>query len=410
MAAKKANVVRKQEFLAEYTITFPFIKKKDEYTAHCTICNANFSVAHSGVFDIKTHIKGGRHTQHAAGLKTQSTLTNFVAKDLSLITIKGECLMVSYLIEHDCALLASNHLSDLIKNIVQMFGLKQSFSCKRTKSTYITKTMAQDCKEQLVSCLKVKDFPYFSISTDGSNDQGFKKQLYPILCRYFNIDLKKVVTEVLSIPNMDMDSTGKNIFSLLNDSLKENKLDWGQCICFCRDNANVMLGAKAGVAAFVSQKQPNIFINGCTCHLAAIAAKAAAKMLPIHLEDVLLDIMYYMKGSSKRSRELRDIQESFALPPKMLLAYCATRWLSMGQCIPRLLELWPALEAFFSGHVKKGKKLKGGADKQPGEPVTKKVCIFFLPVILLFLITSLKKKVQTHELQSKTMLVLSSSK
>ena len=120
----------------------------------------------------------------------------------------------------------------------------------------------------------------------------------------------KVVTEVLVIPAIKKDSTGVNIFELLDEELKKHELSWDHMVSFCSDNANVMMGQgkqSKSVAAFVKRQNSACFLNGCTCHLIAIAARNASKELPVCIEDLLLDIMYHMQGSSNRYRQISEI-------------------------------------------------------------------------------------------------------
>ena len=164
--------------------------------------------------------------------------------------------------------------------------------------------MGADCRTQISKSAKKG---YFSISTDGSADRGGKKQLCPVVIRHFSEETQKVQTEVLGVPAIEKDSTGENIFELMNNEIKHLGLDWNKCICFCSDNASVMMGRKKGVAAFVQQEFPNCFIMRCTCHLVAITARRASKHLPVSVEDLLIHILLHMKGTSKRSREMSEL-------------------------------------------------------------------------------------------------------
>ncbi len=242
----------------------------------------------------------------------------------------------------------SDHFSMLIKAMCPRDA--KDFACKRTKTTFIIKEISADCRTNLVQ--QLCNLPYFSISTDGSADCGKKRQLYPILIRYYNKEEGRILTEVLSIPANPKSSTGVNIFDLLNNELTKRGLSWEKCISFCSDNAPVMMGRKSGVASFILKQNPQTFMNGCTCHLAAIAAKNASKKLDTHPEDLLLDIMYHLSGSSNRTKELADVQEACGQKPQTLLYYCPTRWLSLGKCIPRLLENWEPVREFFRKNCK----------------------------------------------------------
>ena len=121
-------------------------------------------------------------------------------------------------------------------------------ACARTKTSYIISEMHTEREKNLVDNLK--NSRGFSISMDGSADKCGKSQLYPTPVRYFNPQLKKIVTEVLSIPAIKESSTGENIFKLVDSELKKVDLSWEKCLCFCSDNASVMMGNKKGVAAY----------------------------------------------------------------------------------------------------------------------------------------------------------------
>ena len=84
------------------------------------------------------------------------------------------------------------------------------------------------------------------------------------------------------------------------------------------------------------------------CHLAALCAAAGLKVLPLSIDDLLIDIFYHFKHSSKRCAEFAVVLKDFAgIAPVRVLKYCSTRWLSLERALSRLLLLWPALFAYF---------------------------------------------------------------
>ena len=116
------------------------------------------------------------------------------------------------------------------------------------------------------------------MSTDGSSDRGADEQLYPIVVRYYDDGVKKVISTLLEIATTKEASTGKNIFTLLDDVMKRSSIPWKNVICFGADNAAVMMGAHNGVAAFVKKVEPNVFVLGCPCHLLHLAAEKGANI------------------------------------------------------------------------------------------------------------------------------------
>ena len=162
----------------------------------------------------------------------------------------------------------------------------------------------------------------FSLSTDGSNDKG-AEQLYPIVLRYH--DDSKVVTDVLSAPKLRL-----------------------SCLSFGADNASVMLGHLNGVAAHITKENPDVMVQGCPCHLLHIAAKKGANSLRCATEMTLIDIFHYLENSSKRMKELQGFQRESGVALRKIIKHGPTRWLSLHNCVTRLLEQWEPLTAFFT--------------------------------------------------------------
>ena len=112
---------------------------------------------------------------------------------------------------------------------------------------------------------------------------------------------------------------------------------------FGADNASVMQGLGKGLAGFIKRKNSAIYMLGCPCHLIHLAAEKAASQLPVSVEDLLVDVFYYLDKSSKRKQELKHFQELCGVEMRKIVKHVSTRWLSLGKCIDRLLQQWPAL-------------------------------------------------------------------
>ncbi|CAN7981898.1 unnamed protein product, partial [Ixodes pacificus] len=84
------------------------------------------------------------------------------------------------------------------------------------------------------------------------------------------------------------------------DTLTSLNISFSNCIAFGSDNANVMLGKKNGVAAVLTEANENVFIIGCPCHLIKIAAEKAASCLPGKVDEVLVDIFFFITAELLR--------------------------------------------------------------------------------------------------------------
>lgn len=70
--------------------------------------------------------------------------------------------------------------------------------------------------------------------------------------------------------------------------------------------------------------------------------------LPVSVDNLLIDIFYHFKHSSKRWSEFVEIRDKFSeIKPLRVLKLCTTCWLSLKCYIKWLLELWPPLYAYF---------------------------------------------------------------
>lgn len=189
----------------------------------------------------------------------------------------------------------------------------------------------------------------FSISTDGSCDRAAKHQLYPVVVRYFDEDFNKVISALLKIATTDERSTGKGIiFNLLDKIFVDNQLSWQNVVCFSADNAAVMMGDKNGVCAFVKEKNNNIFIMGCPCHLLHLATEKGANQLPFAPVDLLIPTYYFLEKSSKRQKEYTAMQVMCGVQQNAILKHVCTRWLSLERALGHWIEQWEPLRCYFS--------------------------------------------------------------
>ena len=173
------------------------------------------------------------------------------------------------------------------------------------------------------------------------------------MVRYFNTEIGKIVTMLLALGTCTEGSSGENIFKVMDNELTKRAILWENCIGFFSDNASVMMGVHKGVVAHVIKKCPNVAVIGCPCHLIHLAAQRAASQLTVDIEDMLVDIYYYLEKSAKGQKELKKCQLLCGAATQKILKHVSTRWLSLGICLYRLLEPWTALENFVSQHLLK---------------------------------------------------------
>ena len=294
---------------------------------------------------------GQKHKKMLAASQSNTNINSFFLLDRDLRPIRAETLFTSYLVEHNLPLAAADHAGPLFKKMFPDSEIAKQYGCARTKTACIVKALASNDEACITDAMKQSPF---SLATDGSTDMEDVK-MYPIVVKLFDASLGRVVVLMLKLCE-SRESTGKAIFELVNYELKKRGIGWENCVSFAADNAAVMQGLGKGVAAFLKLQQPNVYLVGCACHLIHLAAERASRELRINIEDVLVTIYYYLDKSSKRKSNLRDIQVMYDGDVRKILKMASTRWLSLGQCVNRLLERWDPLTVFFGHEVEAGMK------------------------------------------------------
>ena len=97
-----------------------------------------------------------------------------------------------------------------------------------------------------------------------------------------------------------------------------------------------------------------MYILGCARHLIHLTAGKAASALSIKVDELLIDVYYYLEKSSNRLQKLEKFQKLHSVEVHKILKHVSVCWLSIGLCVNRLLEQWPALNKFFTSEAKHG--------------------------------------------------------
>ena len=141
----------------------------------------------------------------------------------------------------------------------------------------------------------------------------------------------------------------QTLFAAVESAFTEDALPFDNLLGFASDGANAMLGRHNSVKTRLLAKQPNLFVMHCICHVAALCAShACSDAIPNDVEQLLQDTYNFFHQSSKRLAQLADFQHFVDVEPRRLLHPSQTRWLSLHQCVARMVEQWPALHSFFS--------------------------------------------------------------
>ena len=108
-ATVKKDIKRKQCFKREYTEKFEFIlrSQRGENYARCTLCSADFSISHSGIFDVSRHVESGKHRSIAESKSSNHNIKQFMSSE-DLSVIRAETLWTDYIVKHNLPFASSD--------------------------------------------------------------------------------------------------------------------------------------------------------------------------------------------------------------------------------------------------------------------------------------------------------------
>lgn len=153
-------------------------------------------------------------------------------------------------------------------------------------------------------------------------------------------------------------------------------------IGYASDTTNVMFGAHHSVVSLLKENIPHLFVMKCLCHSAHLCASHSCEKLPRAVESFIRDIYSHFSHSAKRLAQFKQFQHFTNTEPHKILKPSQTRWLSLEQCVNRIIEQWSALELYFEQEAAKDRLLSlesiVGALKNP----IFKLYFFFLSFIL----------------------------
>ncbi|KAJ8036899.1 Zinc finger MYM-type protein 6 [Holothuria leucospilota] len=237
------------------------------------------------------------------------------------MVINAEVLCTNFIVEHNISIAVTEHTGPLFRKMFPDSAIAKEYSCSRTKTSQVITCLAKNDADLLTSKLKTQPF---SIATDGSTDMDSVK-LYPVLIKTFDNASGEVACQLLAIRECTERSTGENIFKILDSEFIARNIPWDNCLSFATDNASVMVGKHKGVATHIKQKNPGVFVVGCACHLMHLAAKKGCKCLRYQMDDLLVEIWYFIDKSQLHHKRIIELQVEHGQEVKKILKHVSTR-------------------------------------------------------------------------------------
>ena len=189
--------------------------------------------------------------------------------------------------------------------------------------------------------------PFWSIIVDESTDSATMEQL-GVYVRFVDLENAKISEDFLEMKRIVGHPNASNIFSSLMAVLSDMPVH--KLAGFTSDGASVMISDKQGVLGKLrATLNPKMFATHCPPHRLVLACKEGQKELPSDIEKTVSDTLFFFRDSSVRRDEFIHLKELVEpdSPHIKLVQYHKVRWLSLSDCVSRLVKLLPLLVRYF---------------------------------------------------------------
>ena len=197
----------------------------------------------------------------------------------------------------------------------------------------------------------MQNMPY-SLMLDSSNDNGIQK-MFPITVRIFDETFNRIMTKFLDMNLLEGRdaSTADAMFESVDNVLTKHDIRWDHCMAIGLDNTNVNIGEHNSIQSRAKEKNEDIVIAGCPCHIlhnaSAKAAMAFLEVAGFDVEDHCVDLFYFFDKSSKRKSILKEYYQFCDTEYEEVIKFISTRWLCLELCINRELKKYEVLKSYF---------------------------------------------------------------
>ncbi|MGH0146032.1 UNVERIFIED_CONTAM: hypothetical protein FKN15_041695 [Acipenser sinensis] len=310
--------------------------------------------------NVERHIESESHQRKVKAVEQSQQITKFTVNtapkvdnmtQLEAKAQRAEIKVAVTMVNHNVPLAVADHFSPLIKECFKDSDVAQRYGAARTKTTcIINRAIAPYLHDELVK--KMRNRPY-TLSTDGSNDTG-REKMNPLTVKLFDVDRVEHMFLDMCITTGTNAATAETIFEKMDSVLKKDNIPWQNRHSLLVDNANVNMGVCNSIKSRILSINPTVYVHGCPCHIVHNNASAAGthyiELSDFDVEDMVVDIGYWFKASTKRKCRLDEFCVFCDTEYMAVIDHVSTRWLSLETTVVRILRLYRALVSYFKSN------------------------------------------------------------
>lgn len=291
----------------------------------------------------------------------------------------AELKLAAYIACHS-AVRGVDHLGELVKEL---------FPCQATADIRLHRTKCGLLIKNVIAPTLIREMiadmgagQRYSLLVDETTDVSCAKDLC-ICIRYFSLKNAKIVLALLGLVEV-VSTTAEDLYQAVKLFLETNGLSLNKIVGLGTDGASNLCGVKNSLFTRLKAHNPHLELVRCVCHSLHLCAQAAFKELPANLDFLLRESFSWFSHSPNRRYDYRQLWQTLEpdSQPLKLVAPATTCWLSLSDCIIRILDQWDVLKLHFGLAAKNERCYSARMLHDMYGDDTNRLYLLFLPPIL----------------------------
>jgi len=379
-----------------YMKTFIKADKNNKFQAVCQICDGETFLAQYA----NQHIQIRKHKENTDKLQGKRGLDKLEKLILAVTTKKKKVdqrsklskeeqehegskkylEFIAFALSQKLSFLQISRLGRFLKEMLnRKDGVGLNFFQWHNFDRDMISKIAVDCFrpyliDELKENLKEKKF---SFSIDASTVAG--ENLCALKVRFLEKELldeenelrTRIRNQVIGIQKLGQSSNAPTFLEIAKEKIFLDDPQIKQnLIGITTDRASTLTGEESGLIALLKKEvSQNIFVLPDPCHSLSLIIKHSLKLLPDNVRSFISNIHNYFTSPQRREK-LKAVQKENSHKILMPLNYVKTRWLSLGNSLSRLIEIWPSLQIYMNTYSgEKGVRCSQVINSKPEEDV-----------------------------------------
>ena len=304
----------------------------------CKICQRKFKC--ESIYD---HIKMHEKKQNSTALEPQKGLNLLALENAQ--RQKYEFEVSKFIFSNSLSFSLVEPLVELLKTLKKDDLIRQAHFSKidRKRMGIIGKNCISNTIRKKIE--KIMDNQFYHLIIDEASD-GYGNSYLGINVRY--LDEKLILkTTLYKLVHLEDDCSADKLTSILNKTVIISQKRKKNLISLITDGASTMAGPYTGVAAQIASSITHLFWLHCICHCLDLILEKSSSNVMGSIVQFVKEISSTFSFSNVNHSRLHNIQKDIGTKMKKILRFVPTRWLSLGQCLQRILDEWDSLYEFY---------------------------------------------------------------